>query len=572
MMGRGTSIWDQLRVASSLRTAFVRVLIFSFFVNLLILTSPVYMMQVYDRVLVTGQVETLLLLSLIVVIALAVLGVLDGVRGQLLVRVGRYLDVALRDPILLNAVARSQQAGTPFRRIFDDLGTMRGYLGSPAILPFIDAPWAPLFIAVIFVLHPWLGILAVGAVALLVVLTLVNDHLSRRLMLDAATQQAISNEFAAQAMQNSEVVHAMGMRDAVGKRYREHVEQQSRSNQTAGDIGSSFQAATKTIRIAVQSAALGLGAFLVIRGELTPGGMIAGSIILGRALAPIEQGIGSWRQFVAARAAYGSVKEFLSGIPAEEDRIGLPDLKGRVTVEDVTYRLPQAEAPILKRIAFSLEPGQVLALVGPSASGKSTLCRVLVGAAMPTLGSVRVDGAEVTALSAADIRRAIGYMPQTVELFAGTVKDNIARLGDVDEEAVLAATQLAGCHEMILRLDNGYETEIGPRGAFLSGGQRQRIGLARALYGSPRILVLDEPNSNLDQEGEVALIEAIHAVKRAGVTVIVVNHRSTLLQPVDKLAVIREGVLEKFGDRDQVLREMAPKKPTLVPLGAEAAR
>jgi PrtD family type I secretion system ABC transporter len=373
-------------------------------------------------------------------------------------------------------------------------------------------------------------------------------------------------------MQNSEVVHAMGMRDAVGARYRRHVEEQSRANQQAGDIGSSFQAATKTIRIFVQSAALGLGAYLVIGGHLTPGGMIASSIILGRALAPIEQGIGSWRQFVAARDAYRSVEEFLREIPADEGRIGLPDLRGKVSVEDVSYRLAGGHEPILKRISFVLEPGQVLALVGPSASGKSTLCRVLVGAVAPSIGSVRIDDAEVTALSPADARRSIGYMPQTVELFAGTVKDNIARLGEVDENGVLAAARLAGCHEMILRLDNGYETEIGPRGAFLSGGQRQRIGLARALYGNPRVLVLDEPNSNLDQEGEVALIEAIQAVKRAGVTVIVVNHRSTLLQPVDKLAVIRDGVLEKYGDRDEVLREMAPKKPVLVPMGGGSTR
>jgi ATP-binding cassette, subfamily C, bacterial exporter for protease/lipase len=494
------------------------------------------------------------------------------VRGQLLTRVGRYLDVALRDPVLINAVARSQQTGAPHRRIIDDLGTMRGYLGSPAILPFIDAPWAPLFIAIIFMLHPWLGVLAVASALLLVGLTLLNDYLSRKLVREASSQQAIANEFAAQAMQNSEVVQAMGMREAVGKRYRQHVEGHSRANQLAGDIGSSFQAATKTIRIAVQSAALGLGAYLVIKGELTPGGMIAASIILGRALAPIEQGIGSWRQFVAARDAYRSIREFLGGVPADERRIGLPDLRGKVTLEDVTFRLPDADHPILKRISFTLEPGQVLALIGPSASGKSTLCRILVGAARPTLGSARLDGAEIAALGSADVRRSVGYMPQTVELFAGSVKDNIARLGDVNEEAVLAATRLAGCHEMILGLDNGYETEIGPRGAFLSGGQRQRIGLARALYGNPRVLVLDEPNSNLDQEGEIALIEAIQAVKRAGVTVIVVNHRSTLLQPVDKLGIIRDGVLEKFGDRDELLRETAPKKPTLVPVGGGASR
>ena len=567
-MTTGNSVWDRLRVRANIRDALFLVLVFSFFVNLLVLTSPIYMMQVYDRVLVTGQVETLLLLSLIVLVALAVLGLLEGVRGQLLTRLGRYLDLALRDPILLHAVARSQATGTPNRKIIDDLGQVRSYLGSPAILPFIDGPWVPFFVAITFMLHPWLGVLSLTSAALLVAMTLVNDYLSRRLVRDAAAQQAIASEFAMQAMQNSEVVHAMGMRDAVGARYRKHVEAQSQANQRAGDIGAIFQAATKTLRIAVQSAALGLGAYLVIKGELTPGGMIAASIILGRALAPIEQGIGSWRQFVGARDAYKDVREFLSAIPADDGRIALPDIKGRISVEDVTYKLPDADRPILRRISFTIEPGQVMALVGPSASGKSTLCRLLVGAAMPTLGSVRLDGAEVTSLNAADVRRSIGYMPQTVELFAGTVKDNIARLDRVDEQAVVEAARLAGCHEMILRLDGGYETEIGPRGAFLSGGQRQRIGLARALYGMPRVLVLDEPNSNLDQEGETALIEAILAAKRAGVTVIVVNHRSTLLNPVDKLGVLRDGMLERFGDRDEVLREMAPKRPSLVPMDA----
>lgn len=565
--GQG-SVWEALGVESSLRLGLGFVLFFSFFVNLLVLTSPIYMMQIYDRVLVTGQVETLLLLSIMVVIALAVFGTLDGVRTFLLTRLGRHMDGILRDPVLANSIAPVMSASAPPRRALDDLTTYRNYIGSPAVLPFIDAPWVPLFVAIIFMMHPWLGTLAVMSVVVLVGLSLANDRMTQTQLRRAAERQAMANDFAGQVVQNAEVVRAMGMRGAVQARYRAFIDQHGAASQQASDAGTVFQAMTKSIRIAVQSATLGLGALLVIRGELTPGGMIAASIILGRALAPVEQGIGSWKQFVGARDAYRSIREFLQDIPAADERISLPDLRGAVKVEDVTYRVGDADAPILRRISFALEPGTAMALVGPSASGKSTLCRLLVGSIAPTLGSVRIDNADVTALKSEDAQRLIGYLPQTVELFAGTVKENIARLGAVDDAAVVEAAKAAGCHDTILRLASSYETEIGPRGAFLSGGQRQRIGLARALYGKPRVLVLDEPNSNLDQEGEAALIQAITRIKQSGVTVIVVNHRSTLLQPIDKLGLIRDGMLELFGDRDEVLRQMMPQrqppKPTLV--------
>ncbi len=575
-MFRTNSIWGRLQIPANLWVAFAVVLAFSFFVNLLILTSPIYMMQVYDRVLISGNVDTLLFISLIAGVALIVLALLDGVRGHLLVRLGRYLDGALRDPVLVNSIVQSEDGRLGTRRPLDDLATLRNYLGSPGILPFIDAPWVPFFVVIIFMLHPWLGVLAVLSALLLVGVTLFNDHFSKALLRRAAAQQAMANEFALQAMQNSEVVQAMGMRDAVARRYRGFVEAQGRASQEAGDVSSSSQAASKTIRIAVQSAALGLGAYLVIKGQLTSGGMIAASIILGRALAPVEQGIGSWKQFLAARDAYRSLRDFLGAIPANEERMSLTDLRGQVSVEEVSYRLGEADRPILRRVSFELAPGTAMALVGPSASGKSTLCRLLVGAAVPTVGHVRIDGAEVTTLRPEDARSAVGYLPQTVELFAGTVKDNIARLGEVDDAAVVAAARMAGCHELILRLPDGYETEIGPHGTFLSGGQRQRIGLARALFGNPRVLVLDEPNSNLDQEGEAALKEAIISAKRGGATIIVVNHRSTLLQPIDKIGVLRDGVLERFGDRDDVLREMMQPqpavKPTLVQAGGGVVR
>lgn len=567
------SIWSSLRVSQNVMGAFGLVMVFSIFVNLLILTSPIYMMQVYDRVLTTSRVETLIFLSLIAFAALAVLGLLDGVRSYLLTRLGRFLDLSLRDPVLTQAIAQSRRDGQNHRRLIDDLGTARNYLGSAAVLPFFDAPWVPFFILIMALLHPWLGVLALTAAIVLFGMALANDHFCKTPLRIATSQQIMASEFAGAALQNSEVIHAMGMQGAVAERYRQQVEQMGQTGQNAADMGATITAASKALRIAVQSVALGLGAYLVIRAELTPGGMIAGSIILGRALAPIEQSIGSWKQFVGARDAYKNIKGFLSSRPAEAERIAMPSLKGRVSVENLSFSMPRAERPSLRRATFQLEPGTALALVGASASGKSTLCRLLVGAWQPTTGSVRIDGADIMTLNPTDIGATIGYMPQTVELFSGTVKSNIARLGAASDEAVIAAAKAAGCHEMILRLQDGYETELGPRGMFLSGGQRQRIGLARALFGDPQLIVLDEPNSNLDQDGELALVHAMRERKALGATIIVVSHRTSLLDPIDKIGVLREGVLDQFGDRDEVLRDMAGQRaisrPTLVPSADE---
>lgn len=564
-----SSIWDELAISSNIRWALGIVLVFSIFVNLLILTSPIYMMQVYDRVLATGQIETLVLLSIMAFAALATLGLLEGVRSFLLTRLGHFLDLALRDPVLVQAITSARLGGPSQRKMVDDFMTARNYIGSPATLPFIDAPWVPFFVVIIALIHPWLGVLAVASAVVLFGLALANDLVTRQPLRQSTHGAYIANEFASAALQNAEVINAMGMHPAISRRYRQHVEKSGDVSRKAADIGAAIGSLSKAIRIAVQSAALGLGAYLVIKAELTPGGMIASSIVLGRALAPIEQTIGSWKQFLAARDAYGSLKRFLQGIPARGEAIALPDLRGLLSVEDVAYQMPDAPAPVLRRVGFRLEPGQAMALVGPSASGKSTLCRLMVGAIAPSRGSIRLDGADVVGLSSADMAAHVGYLPQNVELFGGTVRENIARLGEPDDAAVVAAAKAAGCHELILRLQNGYDTELGPRGTFLSGGQRQRIGLARALYGSPRLVVLDEPNSNLDQEGEIALVEAVMRTKAGGAAVVLVSHRSTLLQPIDKIGVLRDGVLERFGDRDDVLREMAPqpqRKPTLVPV------
>ncbi|MBU2533564.1 MAG: type I secretion system permease/ATPase [Alphaproteobacteria bacterium] len=554
------SVWAALDLPRMLVAAFAVVFVFSFFVNLLILTSPVYMMQVFDRVLVTGQDETLFYLTLIALICLVGLGVFDAVRAQLLTRIGTHLEHTLRSRLLTLTISHARLDSNRRLRLTDDLTTIRGYLGGGAVVPMLDAPWAPLFILVIGFMHVWLGVFALVSAIVLFTLAVLNDRLSRNLFRQASAQQQVATEFASAAVANADVIHAMGMQDAISRRYHASVDQMTRASQQAADRSSLLTSISKAIRIAVQVGIMGIGAYLVTKAELTAGGMIAGSIILGRALAPIEQSIGSWRVFVQAKDAYDRIRRFLLDVPEADERIALPDIKGRLDIDKVAFRIPGTTNVVLQRVAFSLEPGTALALIGPSASGKSSLCRLIVGSWAPTAGNVRLDGADVMSLRPQDTAAAIGYLPQSVELFSGTVKQNIARLGEPDDAAIVAAARAAGCHDMILGLEDGYETDLGPQGLFLSGGQRQRIGLARALYGNPSLIVLDEPNANLDQEGEAALIQAIADVKARGATVIIVSHRMSILQPVDKIAILRDGVLEKFGDRDEVLNELNPRQ------------
>lgn len=560
-------VWVASGVSGGIWSALAAVLFFSLFVNLLVLAPSLYMLQVYDRVLISSQVETLVFLSLIALLSMVTWGLLDGVRGFMMTRLGRFVDLRLRGRILTETLAYSRHDPRIQRRIVDDFNTMRSYLGSAAPLPFMDVPWVPLFLLIIGIIHPWLGMLAVSSAALLFGLALLNDLMARKYLRLANQQLVVSSEFAGAAIQSAEAVQALGMQEALARRYGTIVETMSLANQKAADVGAIMGGISKTVRVIVQSAALGLGAYLVIHGQMSAGGMIAASIILGRALAPIEQLIGSWRQFLSARDAYGKVRSFLKSRLEQSEPMPLPGLKGRLAVADLSYQQAPGLRAILKRVGFSLEPGQAMALVGPSASGKSTLCRILVGAIASSSGTVRLDNADISQLGAADVRSYIGYLPQSVELFAGTVRENIARMGEPDDAQVLAAARQAGCHDMILQMPDGYETELGQRGAFISAGQRQRIGLARALYGAPVLLVLDEPNSNLDQEGEVALIAAVELAKASGACVIVVSHRLSLLKPIDRIGVLRDGVLERFGERDEVLRALSrqpPVKPTLL--------
>jgi PrtD family type I secretion system ABC transporter len=526
-------------------------------VNALVLVSPLYMFQIFDRVLVTYRVETLLYLSLVAAACIVALGLFDWLRGVAVARLGRWWEEAARADVFDASLQAARLRGQ-YGASFQDLQLVRNFVGGPAVLPFFDAPWTPLFIALIFLLDVRLGLIAVASAIVLFALAVASDIASRHAARGMAQQQAANHAFAAAALRNADTVHAMGMRDALTARYAERQRPLASVAQAVAERLASIAAASKAIRIGVQIAVLGVGAYLVMQGRLTAGGMIAASIILGRALAPIEQAIGSWRAFSQALEAHRRIRDLLAATPAEREPTALPAPTGRLQVENVTLILPGSDKRIVQGVSFSLEPGTTLALVGPSAAGKSSLCRLLVGSWRPTAGKIRLDGAELAQRQISDRARHIGYVPQAIELFGGTVRDNIARFGECSDAAVVEAARRAGCHEMILALPNGYDTEIGEGGAFLSGGQRQRIALARALFGDARLLVLDEPSSNLDQEGEASLVEAMLEAKRSGATIVLVSHRMAMMRGVDLIGVVRQGALEMIGPRDEVLRRLRP--------------
>ena len=433
---------------------------------------------------------------------------------------------------------------------------MQSFIPSPGLSVFFDLPWSPLFLFLIWMLHPMLGLLAIGSAALLLALGIANDLMTRGPIAAGNVAQIASMQQADVAIRNAEVVQAMGMLPALSERWsRENVRAIEAARQ-ASERGALLLGLTKCFRIFIQSATLGLGAYLVLQGEATGGAMIASSILLARALAPIEVAMGSSRQLGLTRLAWRRLQQRAQAVPPAPQRTRLPAPAGFVAFERVSYTPPGARAPVLQGVTFQAEPGEAVAVIGPSASGKSTLCRLLVGIAAPSAGEVRLDGSEIRHWNTAELGRHVGYLPQDVELFAGTVRDNIARMGERDDEAVIEAAKLAFAHEMIQRLPQGYDTSIGDGGARLSGGQRQRLGLARAVYGGPQLIVLDEPNANLDQHGEAALAAAIEALKRRGATVLIIGHRPSTLSQADRILLLKDGRVELFAPREEALKRM----------------
>ncbi|WP_026622603.1 PrtD family type I secretion system ABC transporter (plasmid) [Ensifer sp. WSM1721] len=539
-----------------IRSSLLVLAIFSFAINLLMLTSPLYMLQVYDRVLVSGRVETLVMLTVLAGSALLVLGVLDSLRSSVMVRMGCWLNDRL-GPVLISGGVRARLVGDnagaqPLR----DLAQVQSFLSSQGLAALFDAPWTPVFLALIWLLHPALGTLAVGAALLLALLTLLNELTTRSASQTASTKQIAAFQQAESTIRNAEVVRAMGMLPGLLERWRASNDSSLSATLSSAERGAAILGITKFLRFFVQSATLGLGAYLVLKGEVSGGAMIASSILLGRALAPIEVAMGSWRNFLATRIAYDRLRLRLQSIPAEAQRTRLPEPYGHISLKHVSYSAPGTKAHVIDNVSFHLTPGEALAVIGPSASGKSTLCRLIGGIAAPSGGEIRLDGSELHHWDPEQLGRYVGYLPQDVELFSGSIRDNISRMAMADDDDVVQAAMLAHAHEMIQRLPQGYETPIGDAGARLSGGQRQRIGLARAVFGNPKIIILDEPNANLDQSGETALAAAVRALKERGAALMIVGHRPSTLAQADKILFLRDGRVELFGAREDVLGKL----------------
>jgi ATP-binding cassette subfamily C protein EexD len=538
--------------------AFLSAAGFSMVINLLMLVPSLYMLQIYDRVVTTGNKSTLLMLTLIVFVLFLTMSILEWVRSQILVRVSTRLETLLNQRVFavaykLSLYSAGQRANT---QALDDLTSLRQFLTGNGLFAFFDAPWLPIYIALMFVFHSWYGWFSVVTAIILVLIAIINEKATATTLDEANKVAMLGRGQVSSNLRNAEVIEAMGMMQNVRSRWLRTTEQvlllQAVASARAGMIG----AASKVVRLTSQSLILGLGAYLVIEREITPGLMIAGSILLGRALAPIDMMIGTWKGFVNARGQYRRLKELLQKIPADSEKMSLPAPLGNIRFEEAHVVPPGAKVSVLKGISLIIESGDLLGIVGPSGAGKSTFARALLGIWPTASGKIRLDGAEVSSWNRDELGPYIGYLPQDIELFEGTISENIARFGDINPEQVVAAAKMADVHELILQLADGYDTAISPGGGSLSGGQRQRIGLARALYGNPVLVVLDEPNSNLDELGELALAAALERLKQTQTTVILITHRQSVLAKVDKLLVLANGQVAVYGPRDQVIAHL----------------
>lgn len=550
------------------RKLLIGVGIFSVFVNLLMLTGPLFMLNVYDRVLASNSKPTLFAIFGLVALLFLLMGLLDHARARVLARAGarfqELLDKRVFESVLRRSVAPSER--TKPQSGLRDLETIQRVLSSPAPFSIFDMPWTPIFLAVIFSFHWLLGTLAFAGGLVLVILTWLNEVQSRKPMAESQMASAQSEAFSESLRREGETVQALGMRGAALSKWRKLRAQALSLGVTASDSTGGYATASKTLRFFLQSAILAVGAYLAIDQVISPGVMIAASILMGRALAPIEQAIGQWSNIQRAKDGWNKLSELLAKTPEVPQRTPLPAPKGQIVIEGLTVVAPGERVPTLRGLSLKVEPGQALGVIGPSAAGKSTLARALTNIWKPAQGKIRLDGAALDQFDDDVLGSNIGYLPQDVALFEASVAENIARLSeDVDPEAVVTAAKRAGAHEMILKLPAGYDTPAGPSGGRLSGGQRQRIALARALYKDPAVLILDEPNSNLDATGEAALINAIKEAKTRGKTVVIMAHRPSAIAACDLLLMLEAGAPRAFGPKDEVLRQTTANYPQLVP-------
>jgi len=548
-------LYDGLRATAPL---LVTAIVFSFFINMLMFVSPLYMLQIYDRVITSRSEETLVALTVLAAILILVYAMLEMLRSRLLVRAGLMFDEKIADPIF-HAIHRGNLLNPAGNHIqcLRDMDSVREFITGSGLIAFCDAPWFPAFVFACFLLHPWFGYLALGGSAITLFLTYVNDKATRGQLTAAGQASMVASQSAQSMFRNTEVLQAMGMVSAIKHLWFKHHDETLVHQALASDRAGFIIAGTKFFRMFMQTAVLGTGAYLVLNRELSAGGMIAGSILIGRAMQPIELAVGNWKGFVNARNAFGRIRSLFAFAGDEPKRMSLPRPKGAIEMTDVIASAPGPNNPlILKGVSFNLEVGDLLGVVGPSAAGKSSLARVLVGVWPLLRGAVRLDGSNIDHWNSEELGSHIGYLPQDIELFRGTIAQNIARFGELDTEQVILAARLAGCHELIQRLPEGYNTQIGEGGQALSGGQRQRIGLARALYGDPSVVILDEPNANLDAAGEEALLVAMQKLKAAKKTVVIISHKINVLASVDKILIMAEGAVQAFGTRDVILARL----------------
>ncbi|WP_116866852.1 type I secretion system permease/ATPase [Pseudomonas syringae] len=543
------------------KSALIGVGCFTALINVLMLAPSIYMLQVYDRVLTSQNQTTLAMLTLMVVGFFAFIGLLEMIRSFVVIRIGSELEKRFNLRVYQAAFESNLHAGQrQAGQALGDLTFIRQFLTGPALFAFFDAPWFPIYLAVIFLFDPWLGVLASVGTVLLVGLACLNEWLTRKPLAEASGYSQQSAQLATRHLQQAEAIQAMGMFEVLRRRWF-HVHGRFLALQNrASDTGAVISSISKALRLCLQSLVLGLGALLVINGDMTAGMMIAGSILMGRVLSPIDQLIAVWKQWSSARLAYGRLDQLLKTYAEPASRMPLPAPRGQISAEQVSAAPPGKTSPTIQQVSFQLQAGEVLGVLGASGSGKSTLARVLVGVWPALGGTVRLDGADMHRWDREALGPYIGYLPQDIELFEGSISDNIARFTKVDPEKVVLAARTAGVHEMILQLPDGYDTVIGSEGVNLSGGQRQRIGLARAIYGSPRLIVLDEPNSNLDEVGERALSVALQLIKESGATVFIVSHRPNILSRLDRVMVMNAGTITLYGARDQVIAELAQQQ------------
>jgi len=549
------------QVLASFKKTFRNIGVFSAVINVLMLMPAIYMLQLYDSVLTSRNEMTLLMLTLIMLGAYVFMGALEFVRSFVLIRVGAQLDMKLNKRVYNAAFEQGLRMGNSNAgQSLKDLTSLRQFLTGNALFALFDAPWFPIYLFVIFIFHPALGLFALCGTAILITLAYINEKISHKPLAEANTMSIASSNIASNNLRNAEVIEAMGMLPNIQARWfklhSRFLSLQAEASEKAGVM----TALSKSFTVTLQSLMLGFGALLVLENDITPGMMIAGSILLGRAIAPVQLLISTWKQIGTTRSAYERLNKLLEQNPPREAGMPLPKPRGVIAAESATAIPPGSKIPVIKALSFALDAGEVLGVIGPSGSGKSTLARLLVGVWPVASGKIRLDGADVYLWNKDELGPYIGYLPQDIELFAGTVSENIARFGEINADKVILAAQRAGVHEMILNMPEGYDTTLGEGGGGLSGGQKQRIGLARAMYDDPSLIVLDEPNSNLDDVGEQALLNALIDLRKRGKTIVLITHRTSIIGVTTKLLLLQDGMVKMFGPTKQVIEELTKQQ------------